>query len=84
MRNKRQHGPDFDRCESRSIHKESDSVTSFILAPIDGQTLPLFQAGQFVVLRLASSIRANRRFFAAIRCLICRQPIISASASRAN
>jgi len=34
------------------IHKESDSVTSFVLAPIDGQPLPLFQAGQFVVLRL--------------------------------
>jgi ferredoxin-NADP reductase len=35
-----------------NIHKESDSVTSFVLAPIDGQLLPLFQAGQFVVLRL--------------------------------
>src|SRR6476646_9435092 len=34
------------------IHKESGSVTSFVLAPIDGQPLPLFQAGQFVVLRL--------------------------------
>ncbi|MGC2272967.1 MAG: FAD-binding oxidoreductase [Candidatus Sulfotelmatobacter sp.] len=27
-------------------------MTSFILAPIDGQTLPVFRAGQFVVLRL--------------------------------
>src|SRR5271157_2436118 len=35
-----------------NINKESDSVTSFILSPIDGQPLPLFQAGQFVVLRL--------------------------------
>ena len=35
-----------------NIHKESDSVTSFILSPIDGQTLPVFPAGQFVVLRL--------------------------------
>jgi ferredoxin-NADP reductase len=34
------------------IHKESDSVTSFVLVPIDGQPLPLFQAGQFVVVRL--------------------------------
>jgi ferredoxin-NADP reductase/MOSC domain-containing protein YiiM/ferredoxin len=34
------------------IHKESDNVTSFVLAPIDVQPLPLFQAGQFVVLRL--------------------------------
>src|ERR1035438_1935412 len=34
------------------IRKESDSVTSFVLVPIDGQPLPIFQAGQFVVLRL--------------------------------
>ena len=52
MRNKLRRGPAFDKCESRSIHKESDSVTSFILTPIDGQPLPVFQAGQFVVLRL--------------------------------
>jgi ferredoxin-NADP reductase len=35
-----------------NINKESDSVTSLILSPIDGQPLPLFEAGQFVVLRL--------------------------------
>ena len=35
-----------------NINKESDNVTSFVLAPIDGHPLPLFQAGQFVVLRL--------------------------------
>jgi ferredoxin-NADP reductase len=35
-----------------SIHKESDKITSFVLAPVDGQPLPVFQAGQFVVLRL--------------------------------
>jgi ferredoxin-NADP reductase len=35
-----------------SIRKESDSVTSFILKPIDGQPLAVCQAGQFVVLRL--------------------------------
>lgn len=34
------------------IQKESDSVTSFVLAPIDDQSLPLAKAGQFVVLRL--------------------------------
>src|ERR1700693_1891170 len=34
------------------IHKESDNVSSFVLAPIDGQPLPVFRAGQFVVLRL--------------------------------
>jgi ferredoxin-NADP reductase len=35
-----------------NINKESDSLTSFLLEPVDGQPLPLFQAGQFVVLRL--------------------------------
>jgi ferredoxin-NADP reductase len=35
-----------------NINTESDSVTSFILEAIDGQPLPVFQAGQFVVLRL--------------------------------
>jgi len=34
------------------INKESETVTSFILSPTDGHHLPLFQAGQFVVLRL--------------------------------
>src|SRR5580704_9866128 len=42
----------FRQMRVASIHKESDNVTSFVLAPIDGQPLPLFQAGQFVVLRL--------------------------------
>jgi ferredoxin-NADP reductase/MOSC domain-containing protein YiiM len=35
-----------------NIHEESASVTSFILRPTDGQPLPVFQAGQFVVLQL--------------------------------
>ena len=35
-----------------NIHKESDNVTSFLLKPIDGQALAVFQSGQFVVLRL--------------------------------
>jgi len=34
------------------IHKESASVTSFVLSPVDGQPLPVFGAGQFIVLRL--------------------------------
>jgi len=42
----------FREMRVASIHKESDSVTSFILEPIDGQPLPVFEAGQFVVLRL--------------------------------
>jgi ferredoxin-NADP reductase/MOSC domain-containing protein YiiM len=44
--------PGFRQMRVANIHKESASVTSLILSPIDGQLLPLFQAGQFVVLRL--------------------------------
>ncbi len=44
--------PGFRQMRVARIHKESDSVTSFILAPVDGQAPPVFQAGQFVVLRL--------------------------------
>jgi ferredoxin-NADP reductase/MOSC domain-containing protein YiiM len=42
----------FKQMRVAHIHKESDSVTSFVLAPTDGQTLPIAQPGQFVVLRL--------------------------------
>jgi ferredoxin-NADP reductase/MOSC domain-containing protein YiiM/ferredoxin len=42
----------FRRMRVARITRESDSVTSFILSSIDGQPLPLFQAGQFVVLRM--------------------------------
>jgi ferredoxin-NADP reductase/MOSC domain-containing protein YiiM len=42
----------FRQMRVANIRKESASVTSFILAPIDGQPLPAFQAGQFVVLRM--------------------------------
>ena len=42
----------FRQMRVANIHKESDSVTSFILKPIDGQPLPVCQAGQFVVLRM--------------------------------
>jgi len=42
----------FRQMRVAQIRKESDSVTSFVLDPIDGQPLPIFQAGQFVVLRL--------------------------------
>ena len=44
--------PGFRQMRVANINKESDSVTSFILKPIDGQPLPVCQAGQFVVLRL--------------------------------
>src|ERR1700692_3012224 len=44
--------PGFRQMRVANIHKESDSVTFFILVPIDGQPLPVCQAGQFVVLRL--------------------------------
>jgi ferredoxin-NADP reductase len=44
--------PGFRQMRVANIHKECDSVTSFVLSPLDGQPLPVFQAGQFVVLRL--------------------------------
>ena len=44
--------PGFKKMRVAQVRKESDSVTSFNLAPIDGQTLPVAHAGQFVVLRL--------------------------------
>ena len=44
--------PGFRPMRVANIHKESDSVTSFILSPVDGQHLPICQAGQFIVLRL--------------------------------
>ena len=44
--------PGFRQMRVEQIRKESASVFSFVLAPIDGQPLPLFHAGQFVVLRL--------------------------------
>ena len=44
--------PGFKQMRVAHIRKESDSVTSFVLAPIDGQPLAVFQPGQFVVLRL--------------------------------
>jgi ferredoxin-NADP reductase/MOSC domain-containing protein YiiM/ferredoxin len=47
--------PGFRQMQVASIHKESDSVTSFVLSSIDGQPLPVFLAGQFVVLRLLVS-----------------------------
>jgi hypothetical protein len=71
----------FKQTRVAQIRKESDSVTSFVLLSIDRAPLPAFQAGQSCG---CLSIRIKFRFFAAIRCLICRQPIISASASRAN
>jgi hypothetical protein len=44
--------PGFRQMRVASIHKESDNVTSFVLDPVDGHPLGIFQAGQFVVLRL--------------------------------
>jgi ferredoxin-NADP reductase len=44
--------PGFRQMRIARIEKESGSVTSFTLEPIDGQPLPVCQAGQFVVLRL--------------------------------
>ncbi|HVH86092.1 MAG TPA: MOSC domain-containing protein, partial [Terriglobales bacterium] len=44
--------PGFRQMRVASLHKESDNVMSFVLYPLDGQPLGMFQAGQFVVLRL--------------------------------
>jgi ferredoxin-NADP reductase/MOSC domain-containing protein YiiM/ferredoxin len=44
--------PGFKSMRVAQIRKESDSVTSFVLEPVDRQPLPICQAGQFVVLRL--------------------------------
>jgi ferredoxin-NADP reductase/MOSC domain-containing protein YiiM len=44
--------PGFRQMQVANINKESASVTSLILSSIDGERLPFFQAGQFVVLRL--------------------------------
>jgi ferredoxin-NADP reductase/MOSC domain-containing protein YiiM len=42
----------FKKVRVAAIRKESSTVTSFVLATVDGQPPPIFQAGQFVVLRL--------------------------------
>ena len=44
--------PGFRQMRVARIQKESDSVTSFILTPVDGQPLPVARPGQFVVLQL--------------------------------
>jgi ferredoxin-NADP reductase len=44
--------PGFRPMRVAKIQRESRSVTSFFLAPGDAQSLPVCQAGQFVVLRL--------------------------------
>src|SRR5579863_7843552 len=44
--------PGFKQMRVADIRRESETVTSFVLTPIDEQPLSAFQAGQFVVLRL--------------------------------
>jgi len=44
--------PGFRQMRVARIRKESSSVTSFILVPIEGELVPAAQPGQFVVLRL--------------------------------
>jgi MOSC domain-containing protein YiiM/ferredoxin-NADP reductase len=44
--------PGFREMRIERIRKESESVTSFLLVPMDGKPLPVFGAGQFIVLRL--------------------------------
>lgn len=44
--------PGFKQMRVAQISKESESVTSFVLVATDGQALPLFTPGQFIVLKL--------------------------------
>jgi ferredoxin-NADP reductase len=44
--------PGFRKMRVASVRKESNSVVSFLLVPIDQKTLPVALPGQFVVLRL--------------------------------
>ena len=44
--------PGFKTMRVTHVRKESDSVTSFSLAPVDGQALPVAKPGQFIVVRL--------------------------------
>jgi ferredoxin-NADP reductase/MOSC domain-containing protein YiiM/ferredoxin len=44
--------PGFRQMRVAQVRRESESVTSFVLAPLDASPLPAFQAGQFIVLRL--------------------------------
>jgi len=44
--------PGFRQMRVANVRSESDSVTSFNLVAVDGQTLPIALPGQFVVLRL--------------------------------
>ena len=44
--------PGFRQMTVANIQKESDGVTSFIMVSVDGESLPIAEPGQFVVLRL--------------------------------
>ena len=58
----------------RERHAESRSVAALELEPADGQRLPSFAAGQFIVLRLAVPGSDEPLPFAAIRWRPLRQP----------
>ena len=75
--------PGFRQMTVAGVRKESDSVTSFSLAPVDGETLPVALPGQFVVLRMQVD-RNKPPSFAAIRCPARQEQIGSVSALRAN
>lgn len=44
--------PGFRQMRVASVQRESNTVSSFILVPVDGKSLPVAMPGQFVVLRL--------------------------------
>src|SRR5208282_1611193 len=83
MRNNRQHGPDFDRCESRVFTRRAiASLPSFWSQSMGS----FFLSARRVSLSFCACIstRTTPRSFAAIRCLMRLQPTISASASKTN
>ena len=73
----------FKTMRVAQIRKESDSVTSFDLAPMDLQALPVAKPGQFVVLRLQVD-RDKPPVIRSYSLSTCQEAITSVSASRAN
>ena len=76
--------PGFRQMRVASIHKESDSVTSFVLTPVDGRPLPYLPGGSICGSAIA---RRSEQTISSSQLFVVRsagEPTISASASRAN
>ena len=74
--------PGFRQMRVARIHKESDSVMSIVMAPNDGQ--PFAASGGSICGFAVIDDSGRISFSVAIHCLIYRNPIISASASKTN